>query len=147
VPGEIVFRFADEEVAASARLLEEAPETCRALLEALPLSALARHGIYSGSEVYLVLPERLTPPREHATSIVRPGDVGFLTVEKGSGYGIDEAYSEICWFYDFDATPSMPEGPIAVNIFARLEDADAFFAVCRRMRLEGAKRIEVALGE
>ena len=146
MPGEIVFRFPDEGVGAAARLLDEAPETCRAAVEALPVSGLARHGIYSGSEVYLVLPELLTPPREHATTIVRPGDVGFLTVEKGSGYGIEESYSEICWFYDLDATPSMPEGPLAVNAFPRLEDADAFFAVCRRMRLEGAKRIEVAPG-
>jgi hypothetical protein len=146
VSGEIVFRFPEEGVGAAARLLAEAPETCRAAVEALPVSGLARHGIYSGSEVYLVLPELLTPPREHATTIVRPGDVGFLTVEQGSGYGIEESYSEICWFYDLDATPSMPEGPIAVNVFARLEDADAFFAVCRRMRLEGAKRIEVAPG-
>jgi hypothetical protein len=147
VPDEIVFRFVDEGVGASARLLEEAPETCRAVLGALPVSGGARHGIYSGSEIYLMLPELLMPPREHATTIVRPGDVGFLTVEGGSGYGIDESYSEICWFYDLDATPSMPEGPVAVNVFARLEDADAFFGVCRRMRLEGAKRIEIAQGE
>ena len=38
----------------------------------------------------------------------------------------------------------MPEGPIAVNVFALLTDAEAFFAVCRRMRLEGAKRVEIA---
>jgi hypothetical protein len=146
VPAEIVFRFVDEGVAAPARLLrEQAPETCRAVLDALPASGTARHGIYSGSEVYLILPELFRPPREHATTIVGPGDVAFLTVEKGSGYGIDEAYSEICWFYDLDATPSMPEGPIAVDIFARLYDADAFFAVCRAMRLEGAKKIEIAL--
>jgi hypothetical protein len=143
---EIVFRFIDEEVTAPARLLREpkAPETCRAVLDALPVAGLARHGIYSGSEVYLVLPMVLTPPREHATTIVGPGDVGFLTVEKGSGYGIEEDYSEVCWFYDLDATPSMPEGPIAVNVFARLYDAEALFAVCRRMRLEGAKRFEIA---
>ena len=35
------------------------------------------------------------------------------------------------------------KGPIAVNVFARLHDADAFLAVCRRMRLEGAKRLEI----
>jgi len=145
VRDELVFRFLDEGVAASARLLErEAPETCRAVLDALPAAGLARHGIYSGSEVYLVLPTLLALPREHATTIVGPGDVGFLTVEKGSGYGIEEAYSEVCWFYDLDATPSMPEGPIAVNVFARLYDAGTFFAVCRRMRLEGSKRLEIA---
>jgi hypothetical protein len=144
VQDEIVFRFLDEGVAASARLFrEQAPETCRAVSDALPAAGSARHGIFSGSEVYLVLPVLLTPPREHATTIVGPGDVGFLTVEKGSGYGIEESYSEICWFYDLDATPSMPEGPIAVNVFARLYDADAFFAVCRDMRLEGAKRVEI----
>ena len=145
MPDEIVLRFVDEGVAASARLLgDDAPETCRAVLDALPVSGTARHGIYSGSEIYLVLPQVLEPPREHATTIVGAGDVGFLTVEKGSGYGIGETYSEICWFYDLDATPSMPEGPIAVSVFARLHDADSFFAVCRDMRLEGAKRIEVA---
>jgi hypothetical protein len=142
---EIVFRFLDEGVAARAQLLRrEAPETCRAVLDALPATGLARHGIYSGSEVYLVLPELLAPPREHATTIVAPGDVGFLTVEGGSGYGIEEDYSDVCWFYDLDATPSMPEGPIAVNVFARLYDADDFFTVCRRMRVEGAKRLELA---
>jgi hypothetical protein len=147
VRDEIVFRFVDEGVAAAARLLEDAPETNRAVLEALPVSGLARHGIYSGSEVYLVLPEVWTPARENATTAVEPGDVGFLTVEKGSSYGFDEDFSEICWFYDLDATPSMPEGPVAVNVFARLIDADAFFAVCRSMRLDGAKRIEIASGE
>src|SRR5262245_33155966 len=142
VQDEIVFRFLAEGVAAPARLRErEAPETCRAVLDALPAAGLGRHGIYSGSEVYLVLPVLLAPPREHATTIVGPGDVGFLTVEKGSGYGIDEDYSEVCWFYDLDATPSMPEGPIAVNVFARLYDP--FLAVCRRMRLERAKRLEI----
>jgi Protein of unknown function (DUF3830) len=112
VRDEIEFRFLDEGVAASARLLrEQAPETCRAVLDALPAAGSARHRIYSGSEIYLVLPVVLAPPREHATTIVGPGDVGFLTVEKGSGYGIEEDYSEVCWFYDLDAKPSMPEGP------------------------------------
>jgi hypothetical protein len=147
VRDEIVFSFVDEGVAAAARLLEEAPDTSRAVLEALPVSGLARHGIYSGSEVYFVLPDLLTPPRENATTAVGPGDVGFLTVEKGSSYGFDEDFSEICWFYDLDAKPSMPEGPVAVSVFARLDDADAFFALCRRMRLEGAKRIAIVSGE
>ncbi|HJQ84485.1 MAG TPA: DUF3830 family protein [Candidatus Binatia bacterium] len=144
MPGEIVFRFPDEGVAAPARLLEEeAPETCRAVLGALPVAGRACHGIYSGSEIYLLLPEVLTPPREHATTSVAPGDVGFLTVEPGASYGFEAGHSEICWFYDVDATPSMAEGPIAVNVFARLHDADALFAVCRRMRVEGARKLEI----
>jgi hypothetical protein len=41
-------------------------------------------------------------------------------------------------------TSTMAEGPIAVSVFARLYEADGFFAVSRRMRLEGAKRLEIA---
>jgi hypothetical protein len=59
----------------------------------------------------------------------------------------DGPSGQICWFYDRDATPSMAEGPVDVNVFARLDDADDLFAVCRRMRLEGAKRIEIAAGK
>jgi hypothetical protein len=30
-----------------------------------------------------------------------------------------------------------------VNVFAQLHDADPFLAVCRCMRMEGAKRLEI----
>jgi len=49
------------------------------------VEGVARHGIYSGSKINVVLPVVLRLPRENATTIVQPGDVGFLTVEKGSG--------------------------------------------------------------
>jgi Protein of unknown function (DUF3830) len=141
---EIVFRFVDEGVDAPARMLFElAPRTCQAIWDALPVSGLARHGIYSGSEVFLVLPELLRLPKEHVTTIVGPGDVGFAWFEGGSSYGLVEDLSEVCWFYDLDATPSMAEGPVPVSVFARLHDADAFFAACRRMRVEGAKTLEI----
>ena len=144
VSRDIALRFVDEGVEAPARMLwEDAPRTCQAIWDALPLGGLARHAIYSGSEVYVVLTVLVKLPKEHATTIVGPGDVGFLTVEKGSSYGVEKDYSEVCWFYDLDATPSTPEGPVAINVFARLDDADAFFALCRRMRIEGAKTIEI----
>jgi hypothetical protein len=144
VGGDIVFRFVDEGVDAPARMLSEvAPQTCQAIWAALPISGLARHGIYSGSEVYLVLPELIKVPKEHGTTIVGPGDVGFAWFERGSWYRQEEDFSEVCWFYDLDATPSSPEGPVPVNIFAHLHDADAFFAACRRMRVEGAKTLEI----
>jgi len=38
----------------------------------------------------------------------------------------------------------MPDGPVPVNIIGRfVENFDAFAAVCRRMRREGVKRVEV----
>lgn len=141
---ELVIAFPGEAVEARARLLDDlAPRTCEAVWAALPVRGRARHAIYSGSEVYLILPQLLQVKRENATTRVVPGDVGFAWIEAGSFYGAHEDYSEICWFYDRDATPSTPEGPIPVSLFARLEQPQALFEVCRRMRLEGAKEMEV----
>lgn len=142
---ELVLRFLDEDVAAMAR---PPPGTgardvqCR--LGCAPrLRPRAPRDLFR--ERGLPHPPRASHGAARARDDdCRAGEVGFLTVEKGSGYGIEEGYSEVCWFYDLDATPSMPEGPIAVNVFARLHDADAFLVVCRRMRLEGAKKLEIA---
>jgi hypothetical protein len=144
VPRELVIAFPGEGVHARASLLADlAPGTCDAVWDALPVRGQARHGIHSGSEVYLILPELMRLPPENATTRVIPGDVAFGWFAAGSFYGADEDYCEICWFYDRDATPRSPEGPVTVSLFAQLEQADAFFEVCHRMRLEGAKEVEI----
>jgi hypothetical protein len=141
---ELVIAFPDEDVEARAPLLADlAPRTCEAVWAALPVRGQARHAIYSGSEVYLILPELMRLPPENATTRVVPGDVAFGWFAAGSFYGAHEDYCEVCWFYDRDATPSTPEGPIPVSLFARLEQAEALFEVCNGMRLEGAKEVEL----
>ena len=143
MPDRIVLTFVDEGVSAVAELLEQAPRTCAAVLAALPLTGEAHHAIYSGSEVAFVLDRDLGIGMENATAKVLPGDLAYTRFEGGERYGFPESFSELCWFYDRDAVPSMPDGPVPVNIFARFVDGfDAFAAVCRRMRREGVKRIE-----
>ncbi len=40
----------------------------------------------------------------------------------------------------------MPDGPVPVNIFGKfIEGFDEFVAVCRRMRREGVKQIDVKI--
>jgi hypothetical protein len=149
VPRRIVLEFVDEGVSAVAELLEEqAPMTCAAVLELLPQLQEANHAVYSGSEVAYLLDRYVVIPRENSTTKVIPGDVAYTYFEGGVYYGIPEGFSELCWFYDRDAVPSMPDGPVPVNIFARIvEGADLFYAVCRRMRREGNKRVAVRLAE
>lgn len=144
-PNTIRLSFRDEEASAEARLLwREAPRTCEAIVAALPFSGETHHAIYSGSECVLLLDQVLRLPKENATSKTRRGDVAFTWMAAGSAYGVDEDFAEVCWFYDIDAEPRMWEGPVAVNIFARIvEPADAFYAVCRRMRREGMKPFAV----
>jgi hypothetical protein len=123
----------------------EAPRTCATVWEALPMGGEVHHAIYSGSECCLILPEVLRVAPENASADVSPGDVGFVWFAPGSSRALDKEIAEIVWFYDDDARPSMPEGPVPVNLFARIvEGADAFHAVCRRMRREGVKPVAIS---
>jgi hypothetical protein len=128
-----------------AELLEgQAPKTCAAVLAALPQRNEVRHATYSGSEVVFILERDLGVGKENATSKVIPGDLAYTRFEGGELWGYPDTFSALCWFYDRDAVPSMPDGPVPVNIFGRfVENFDAFAAVCRRMRREGVKRVEV----
>lgn len=146
MPRRIRFEFFEEEVVAAARLLEQhAPRTCGAIWEALPFEGPARHGIYSGSEVLLFIPPGVQPPRENAISRVWPGDIGYYSFEERGESGGTHPVAEIAWFYGRDARPSMPDGPVAVNLFARFEDGfEDVVRLCHRMRLEGAKSLHVS---
>jgi ABC-type glycerol-3-phosphate transport system substrate-binding protein len=139
--------FVDEGVTAIAELLEnQAPKTCAAVIAALPQAGDAHHATYSGSEVAFILDRDLGIGRENATSKVIPGDLAYTRFDGGVMWGFPNDFSELCWFYDRDAVPSMPDGPVPVNIFGRFtEGFEEFVAVCRRMRREGVKRIEVKL--
>lgn len=137
--------FLTEGVSAIAELLEtEAPKTCAAVWEALPVRGESHHAIYSGSEAVLLLPEMVRVEPENATAEVATGDVGYTYFLPGSSKTVETEFSEICWFYHWDARPSMWEGPAPVNIFARItEGAEPFYAVCKRMRREGVKSFSI----
>jgi hypothetical protein len=141
----IVLEFPGEDISVEAVLLEDqAPFTSRAVWEHLPMTGFARHAIYSGSEVYALWPRTFVVAPENRTSDVVPGDVAYYYHPGGMQYGFPEDLCELCWFYDRDAVPSMPGGPVQVNLFARIVgDPGPFFAVCRRMRLEGQKDVRV----
>lgn len=142
---QIRFTFTAEGVSAIAELLEEAaPNTCNAIWDALPVSGESHHAIYSGSEAVLLLPEMVRVEPENATTEVTTGDVGYTYFLPGASVTVDTEFSEICWFYHWDARPSMWEGPTPVSIFARFtEGAEPFYAACKRMRREGVKPLTI----
>jgi hypothetical protein len=108
------------------------------------VSGESHHAIYSGSEAVLLLPEMVRVEPENATSDVSTGDVGYTYFLAGSSKTVEEDFSEICWFYNWDARPSMWEGPAPVSIFAKItEGAEPFYAVCKRMRREGVKPLSI----
>lgn len=137
--------FVDDEVAARADLLEaEAPTTCRELWKRLPFEGELIHGQWSGPETYLLIDPSIRIPPENQTFRVVPGDVGYYAVEGGRMYGWPDDTAELAFFYDRGARPSMIDGPVPVNLFARItENLEGFAAACRSIRREGVKRFRV----
>ena len=141
----LIFTFVDEGVRAVAELHEDqAPETCAAVIAAMPQSGESHHAAYSGSEAAFILDRDLHIAMENATTKVIPGDLGYARFDGGKMWGFPDDFSELCWFYDRDATPSMPDGPVAPNLIGTfVEGFTEFAAVCRRMRREGVKKIKI----
>ncbi len=145
----VTVTFVDEGVSAVAVLLEhEAPKTCAAVVAALPYEGSAHHATFSGGEVMFYFDHDLGIGRENATTRVIPGDLAYARFDGGEWRSLPTSFAELCWFYDRDAVPSMPDGLIPVNLIGRfVEGFDEFAAVCRRMRREGEKRIRVTVEE
>jgi hypothetical protein len=145
----IELEFTELNIKARARLLEdEMPLTCAELVRHLPLESTATHARYSGSEVAMLLSTDIKIGREKATCAVQTGDIAYVWLNRDDHYGLDDDVSEICWFYDRDSTPTMAEGPVRVNIFARVEgDAGEFYRASADTRITGVKNVRISLVE
>jgi hypothetical protein len=73
-PIEIELEFARGGVLRAAILWDSAPETCRAVIDALPLEATVSHSRWSGREVnFPIALGPGGPPRENDTTMVNTG--------------------------------------------------------------------------
>lgn len=82
------------DVACTARLLEgEAPRTCAAVWDALPLAGDAFHAKYARNEVYAMVPRFTADPvgPENSTVTPIPGDVMYFDFAAGM---LDRGYRE-----------------------------------------------------
>lgn len=143
----IEIEFLEQKIKVRARLLEEEmPGTCNELEKHLPLESIGTHARYSGSEVAMLLSTDIKIGREKATSAVETGDIAYVWLNQDDHYGLDDDVSEICWFYDKDSKPAMAEGPVRVNIFAKIEgDAREFYQASANTRITGVKNIRISL--
>lgn len=130
-------------------LWEEAPHTCRAVSEALPIAKPAFHARRSGKELFVLVDPFGNPGPENLRLRLAAGDVLFIHFPPAwkddhaeftrSGEGL----FDIAAIYGADALLRGPEGPVEGNLFGRIreEHLPDFAAVCRRMWLEGAEDI------
>jgi len=137
--------FINEGVSVEAEMFEsEAPKTCQAVWDVLPLEEEGVHAIYSGSEIAYFLSRDIVIQPENQTSRVLPGDICYYRLEPGLMQEWPDGITELCWFYGRDGRPNMPDGPVAINLFARMiGNTTDFFEVCYRIRREGVKPLRI----
>jgi hypothetical protein len=115
-PTEIEFEFERGGVVRAAVLWDSAPETCGAVLRALPLEATVSHSRWSGREVnFPIAFGPGAPARENDTSTVNTGDVIYWREwEKGA-----KACEALALYYGAEVTRDH-RGYLPVNVFARI---------------------------
>ena len=135
--------FATGESVLADLLDDEAPQVCRLVWELLPVEHKALHGMYSGSEVFVLLDTAVPAPAENLVQLALPGEILFFYDPGTGATGARKPVSEICIVYDRGVTLRAHEGvPAWTALFARIpgdwkHDWQPFQQACRRVRREG----------
>jgi hypothetical protein len=147
----IVLRIPEHDVTATADLLEaEAPHTCNLIWDRLPLEGQLVHGMYSGPELFIVLPGFPAVAVENQVQRALPGDVGYWHNEGGIHASAPDEVAELVLVYDRGASIKGSDGSDSwVNLFARMQPDAAvdFLTVCRRYRYEHPWTLRVERGQ
>ena len=131
-----------------ASLLEEkAPETCAAIVEALPVTAKVLHAQYAGSEVYFEdFPTRNNVPFENTTA--RMDENMFLTNKHPGGilaYYPNPKVKSFCIVYGEIVPRRLVDVEIALNIFAEIENNDKAVEIGQRVRNHGSEEVTISV--
>jgi hypothetical protein len=143
-PRRIRISFPVAGATAYADLMEDdAPDTCGAIWDLMPLRVRAIHDIWSGHQVIAHLDNAVVlRPENVLTYLPIPGDIFYYYrpphYVRGAPYGRPES-AELGFVYDRDTRPQGPRGPEAVNLFASISSGMEDFArVCEEMIYRGA---------
>lgn len=134
----------------TATLMEDkAPETCAAIVEALPVSAKVLHAQYAGSEVYFEdFPARDDVPFENTTA--RMDENLFLTNKHPGGilaYYPNPKVKSFCIVYGEIVPRRLVDVEIALNIFAEIDDKNKAIEIGKRVRSNGSETVTIKVKE
>ena len=121
-----------------------APETVKAVVSMLPMTATVYHSRWSGREINFPVESRTAVSRERQTSTVNTGDVIYWKEwEMG-----DAAQEAVAIYYGAEVTRDH-RGYLPVNVFARVpqEDWPVIEEVGLRIWKEGTESVTVSVEE
>jgi hypothetical protein len=130
-------------------LWEEAPRTCRAVWDALPIRKPAFHARRSGKELFVLADPFENPGRENLRLRLAAGDVLFIyfppswSDDHQDFTRSDAGLFDIAAIYGSDALLRGPDGPVEGNLFGRIskQNQPEFAGLCQRMWMEGLEEI------
>lgn len=139
-----------------ARLLDdEAPRTCRAVWDALPLSSQVFHGKYARNEIYHLVPAfaDVDPGKENTTVTPIPGDLCYFSFDSDDlgnpAYGYEAAGEirqmrrivDLALFYGRNnLLINGDQGWVPGNVFATVvRGLDEMAAACQDIWMSGAR--------
>jgi hypothetical protein len=113
---------------------ERAPETCKAVLAALPFQAEVLHAMWAGEEVFFPsFPG--TFRYEQPTQKVEPGDLAMVPRS-----------NSFCIFYGRSIPRGAVDEEIDVTVFGRADDVAAMAEVGKRVRRQGVEKLTIRKG-
>ena len=129
--GKIVMTF-ERGGSLTATLFEDrAPETCKRVLDALPVEAEVIHAMWAGEEIFFSgFPA--TFEYEAPTKDVEPGALAMVPRS-----------SSFCIFYGRAIPRGAVDQEIDVTVFGRLDDVPAMAEISKRVRRGGVEKITI----
>ena len=132
-------------------LRDEAPRTCRAVWDALPIEKPAFHARRSGKELFVLADPFKNPGPENTRLRLAGGDVLFVHLpavwkdDHPDFTRSDAGIFDIALIYGDDALLRGPVAPIEGNLFGRVASADLpkLVELCERMWREGTELVRL----
>lgn len=125
-------------VRAVAEMLDdEAPKTCQAVWDALPVTAGTYHAKWANNEIFVLVPPfaETEPGRENATVFPIPGDLCYFFIPPGAAAPAElraqcdrTGLIDLAVFYGRNNYLLGPEGHMPGNVFATITEGLKAFA-------------------
>lgn len=139
----IVMEFERGGAVTATLLTDEAPKTCRTVLDALPHENLMIHAMWAGEELFFDgFPVKEYLDFENETNeITTP--VLALVANPASKKFRHSKEGAFCVFYGRSRPRKNVDETVDVNVFATFADTAELLTVSRRIRMEGAEKVVI----
>jgi hypothetical protein len=112
---------------------DDAPQTCTAVLSALPYEHEMIHAMWAGQEIFFDgLPTKEDVPFENATKNINPGEVVLFATTKS-----------FCIFYGKGIPRGAVDKEIEINVFGRVDDIEEMTKIGLRIRRQGVEKVRI----